>query len=418
MPSEIEVISHQPPYLTPPNIAGLPPARALEVLNSYVQRLHDELIVGYKELVECVNTLFDRFNRLPIGPEITTPASGELAFTDEGSGVVSIDRDQSFLVRGNLIVDINDFTDTQRQFTTSANATYHVRWDATNGLRYRDLADAGYNPGALPATDNSFQSTDTDVLLQQIDTDGANVPTFTAIPQFARTVVSGQTHIPNDVLISGGVGGSPNLLLRDTLNSGNSAQSSIALQDSTPTTQGTIGFTSGSDSHLEITNSVTDGDIELTTTGDGQVRTNTDIVLTNGINDELQILAAGSNGLTFGIDTPLVNIQDTNSNGDAATPRLRYLQSTGLLLADIGFQSGSDSTFTIHNRQDDNPLRFVTEGTTDHYFILTQGSNTIHFRIKGSALTENDPDGSIGINVNGTAGNVLHVREAGSWAAK
>lgn len=205
MPSEIERISSQSPYTQPAELRHLhetlgfvsehiPPIliREIENLRNEVaenqMRLYRELTEAYQDLSTCVNTLFDRMNRLPIMPEVTTPADGILTFTNEGSGVISIDIGQQFLVRGNTVVDTDDWLAAIRRFTTSASKTYHARWDADNGLRYIDTTDTTYNPGALPEFDASFDSTETDVFLGKITTDGANTPTFTTVKNKARLI--------------------------------------------------------------------------------------------------------------------------------------------------------------------------------------------------------------------------------------
>lgn len=313
MPSEIEKIAHQSPYAQPQQLPGFDDAvehnqdaprellrdmRALrDQLEAYQIQLHAELTESFSELSACVNTLFDRFNRLPILPEVTTPTDNRLDFTDEGSGVVSIDSGQQWVMRGNLVVDTDDFTTEQRQFTTTASKTYHVRWDATNGLRYIDTTDATYNPSALPATHMSFNSTSVDVLLQTIDTDGSNVPTF------SQHAITAQWDEAENAFFK---------------------------------------------SHINITHP------------------------TDATKD-WQIGAVGG-----GTDDNFYITPEVNQTGNAV---VEIVRSSGLI-------------------------------------TLTQGGNSINIRIGTVAPTASDPNGSIAVNINGAAGAVLYVREAGAWAAK
>ena len=57
------------------------------------------------------------------------------------------------------------------------DGTYHLRWNRTDGVTLKSLGDTEYNSGGLAATDQSFDTGKSDVLLAEIIKDGASVTT-------------------------------------------------------------------------------------------------------------------------------------------------------------------------------------------------------------------------------------------------
>lgn len=133
----------------------------------------------------------------PTFPEIQT-ADNRLALTDDGAGIVKVDASQTWIWRGLIQMSADDFDLADRSFATSANKTYHLRWDASgtgdatpeanwpNG-RF-ELVDL---TGATPAeTDPIYDSTFDRMLIARIVTDGANSATITKLGNKANLTLS------------------------------------------------------------------------------------------------------------------------------------------------------------------------------------------------------------------------------------
>lgn len=125
---------------------------------------------------------FPSFNTLsgllPNLPYIET-AEYTLSVTDNGDGTVTVDADQSFIMRGVLRFFTNDYTVDQRTFTVANDKTYHLRLshlpeNKDEHFSLNDLADSGYNTDGLESTDLVFNSTFDDMLVARmsIDADG------------------------------------------------------------------------------------------------------------------------------------------------------------------------------------------------------------------------------------------------------
>ncbi|CAD7036307.1 phage tail protein [Pseudorhizobium halotolerans] len=122
--------------------------------------------------------------RLPIFPHVLT-ADGRIPIVSPSAGQVRIPAGYEFQHRGIFTV-----TTVQADFATAANKTYHLRWSPANGFQLKDLADSGYNPGALAETDASFDSKYDDALFSRVVTNGSNVPTITNLANLDRLKVN------------------------------------------------------------------------------------------------------------------------------------------------------------------------------------------------------------------------------------
>lgn len=118
--------------------------------------------------------------RLPIYPEVIT-SDGRMGIFSPGTGQVRIPGGVTFLHRGIWLV-----TTTQTDIATDASKTYHLRWNPTDGIVLRDLASGTYNPGTLPESDPTFDSTYDDMLIARVVTNSSNVPTITNLANRAR----------------------------------------------------------------------------------------------------------------------------------------------------------------------------------------------------------------------------------------
>ena len=111
--------------------------------------------------------------RLPIFPEVLT-ADGRLPVVSPSAGQVRVPAGYEFLHRGIFLV-----TTEQVDFVTSANKTYHLRWNPTDGFALKDVADVAYNSASLAETVVSFDSTYDDMLVARVVTNSSNVATIT-----------------------------------------------------------------------------------------------------------------------------------------------------------------------------------------------------------------------------------------------
>lgn len=107
--------------------------------------------------------------------------NGNVLTATPGMGQIVVDPGQTFVRRGFKPYSTDNYTLGQRTLATAASKTYHLRWDAVNGFRLRDVADLGYNPSALPETDASLDGTYDDMLIARVVTNGSNVLTVTGL---------------------------------------------------------------------------------------------------------------------------------------------------------------------------------------------------------------------------------------------
>lgn len=129
---------------------------------------------------------------LPLHAEVT---SGSGLFSVSAStGQIVIGTGNTWVHRGVFGYDASLFSAGERTFATSASKTYHLRWYAPGTTEapsnsyprgrfmLRDVADTGsYNPGSLADGNVGLDGTYDSVLLAQIVTNGANLPTVTAL---------------------------------------------------------------------------------------------------------------------------------------------------------------------------------------------------------------------------------------------
>lgn len=140
-------------------------------------------------LLQCFQKLqFTNWLNLPIYPE-SLESGYVIGLTDQGGGSILVDAGQEFLHRGWNKVATNDYSAGARTLATSANKTYHVRWQYNGGspiFVIKDTADGAYNPGALAETNPAFDSDFDDMLIAKIVTDGSNNPTITSLKNAAE----------------------------------------------------------------------------------------------------------------------------------------------------------------------------------------------------------------------------------------
>lgn len=89
-------------------------------------------------------------------------------------------------------------------FTSSAilaSSTYHLRYDNTQGWTLNNLTDISYNPGTLVESDQSFDSSNSSMLVARVVTDAGNIPSVISLTnrnrlQFTLTSYVGCVSLP------------------------------------------------------------------------------------------------------------------------------------------------------------------------------------------------------------------------------
>lgn len=119
-------------------------------------------------------------SRLPIFPEIAS-ADGTFNLSAPATGTVRIPAGVEIVHRG-----IFSLTTAQQDFATAANKTYHLRWNPSGGWQLKDLADALYNPSALPETAQAFDSSFDSMITHRVVTNASNVASVIPLANKAR----------------------------------------------------------------------------------------------------------------------------------------------------------------------------------------------------------------------------------------
>lgn len=165
--------------------AGLTPMEAdLTQLRQAIQQMINTSISGGSPPAT-------NFQYNPVYPEITV--NGGVASISASTGEVVLAAGQQWVHRGGTLYNSSDLSLGARTKSTVASKTYHMRWRYNGGsptLALYDLADVGYNPGAVAETNAQFDSTFDDLLLARVVTNGANVPVVTALFNRNRLVSS------------------------------------------------------------------------------------------------------------------------------------------------------------------------------------------------------------------------------------
>ena len=184
-------------------------------------------------------------------------------------------------------------------------------------------------------------------------------------PTAASVIIAGNTNIEtNDAA----------LILKDTTGTGTGSVQRLLLRDSADTDVARFGMFSASDGNLEITNLITNANIEFGLTGSGGLI---------DLRGDVRI---------FANDAPLV-IQDDTGVGNAALARVIMRDSAATDLGRVGFFSATDGDLEFTNLASGGDLIFAT---TAGEFISTSRINIENgdprLRLKdtsstGSALT-------------------------------
>ncbi len=131
-------------------------------------------------------TLAQLAARNPVFPEIQT-ADGKMNVTSPGAGTILVPSAVNFQHRGCSPYLTTDYDEaTERTFATSANKTYHLRWNPNDGFALKDLADSGYNPSAKAETAEDFDTTYDDMLIARVITDPSNIASIVNLVNLPR----------------------------------------------------------------------------------------------------------------------------------------------------------------------------------------------------------------------------------------
>jgi hypothetical protein len=161
----------------------------------------------------------------PVYPNVTV--NGGVMTVTASTGSVAIPDGQTFVHRGGNAFNSTDTDSAARTFTTAAGKTYHLRWRYNGGspaFGLYDVADAGYNPTSAAETNAAFDTTYDDMLIARVVTDGANVPTVTALKNLHRLASTGELQGPK-----GAHTGSNNFMENNTAPSAIQNYSTVAL---------------------------------------------------------------------------------------------------------------------------------------------------------------------------------------------
>lgn len=172
-------------------IAGVPTAASY---NDSTGKFHIDPW-ALKEAAEVSGTS-GTYLYLPLYPEILTN-NGLLTVNAVSVGNLEIPTGQIITHRGWRAFSTDDYALAQRQFTTAANKTYHLRWSPANGFELNDLANGGYNAGALDEDNIAFDSTFDNALCARVVTDGSNVATITQLKNCATMDLSSNVTLAN-----------------------------------------------------------------------------------------------------------------------------------------------------------------------------------------------------------------------------
>lgn len=141
--------------------------------------------------------------RLQIFPEVLT-ADGKLAISSPSSGSLFVAASGAIRHRGIFDVEMSGIDEIDRTFPMLASKVAHLRWSPSGGLERFYLDDPSYNPGGLPETDPSFDSTYDDALLARAVTDSSANVTVTRLVNLARLVsYQEQDNIAGTVITTG-----------------------------------------------------------------------------------------------------------------------------------------------------------------------------------------------------------------------
>lgn len=132
-----------------------------------------------KEAAEVSGTTGSYLN-LWMYPEVKTN-NGVLSLSSSSSGNLEVAVGGRIVHRGWREYLTDDYALAQRQFTTAANKTYHLRWSPANGFQLKDLSDNNYNPSSLTETNAFFDSTYDNMIAARIVTNGSNSLTITPL---------------------------------------------------------------------------------------------------------------------------------------------------------------------------------------------------------------------------------------------
>lgn len=137
-------------------------------------------------------------SRNPIFPEVVS-ADGSFNLSTPALGTVRIPA-------GIQIVHRGCFSDTtvQQDLATAPNKTYHLRKNWSTGWSLKDVADAGYNPSALPEGHATFDTSYDDMITHRIVTNASNVATIANLKNKDRLAIHAGVTGTNFVEANGG----------------------------------------------------------------------------------------------------------------------------------------------------------------------------------------------------------------------
>ena len=322
-------------------------------------------------------TLYSNDGNLTISARRTTAADAFVYIRTDESGSEALQA-----TFGNNLTDINGALNTSGEISAAFNATNaHLTLQdtseaGTSAKCYMDFKDSG----ATVLGEIGFDTSADGNLNILNNISGANIELTTnggsilldgsaPLTSGANTFTATQK-IEADFSSTGGVDGAdePALVLKDT--GTNRGRTFIQFIDdltgsagSANTIRGNLGFKESNDDIFLIENTITNADINLKTTGTGQVLLNGSAPLTSGANT-----FTAAQTIEDDFATAAIIINDTGTGG---TRNYIEMQDGGTAEGYIGFTSTNDDHMEITNLVTDVNLELNTTGTGQ---VLINGS--------------------------------------------
>lgn len=144
-----------------------------------------------KLIVDANSSTDNGFTNNPVFPEILT-TDNRLLITDNSNGTLTIDAAQEWFWRGLFKLSTDSFSLADRTFSTVANKTYHLRWNAsgkgnaTPAETYPNGRFELMDMDGLVETDSQYDSNFDRMLIAKVVTDSGNTATITTLVNLAK----------------------------------------------------------------------------------------------------------------------------------------------------------------------------------------------------------------------------------------
>ena len=125
-----------------------------------------------------------------------------LELIQHGAWKIEIDRGQIFNWRGTWNINTGAFSESERSFDLAPSATYHLRWQPSDGFLLFNLNDVTYNPQGLAESSAVFDTTFDDMLIAKIITDEQGITEIITFRNTQRLLVQWLSNQPSKIQAS------------------------------------------------------------------------------------------------------------------------------------------------------------------------------------------------------------------------